>query len=348
MHRTRLIAVATLLASVACSPPNGDAGADAAAGAPATDTSEIAAEVNGVAITTDELDTWIKEDFFRSEASNPNSLYQLRDTALRRLVAERSLDAAASQAGVSPERLIADKVASLGAVTDAETLEFFEANKSRVGSGEFEGLEEQIREFLTTQREAQARSEIEKEANVVVHLEPPRITVAADGPTRGPADAPITIVEFSDFQCPYCRRVIPTLQQIEERYPEQIRIVFRNFPLANHSRAKPAAEAALCAHEQDQFWAYHDKLFENSRALSGDDFKRYAGDLDLDVAAFEACLDESRFTAQVETDLRDARDAGVTGTPAFFVNGVMLSGAKPASDFFRTIDAELERLKEGA
>ena len=353
MHRTRLIAVAAVLASVSCSAPSdgGDpeAATPGAASAPAlADGSDIVAEVNGVAITTDELDAWIKEDLFRKQASNPNSLYELRDAALRRLVAERSIEALATEAGVSVDRLIADKVASRGPVTDEETLEFFEENKSRLGNGDYETVEDQVRQFLTTQRDAQARSDLEGNASVVVHLQPPRVEVAADGPARGPADAPVTIIEFSDFQCPYCRRVIPTLEQIEERYPEQVRIVYRNFPLGNHSRAKPAAEAALCANEQDQFWAYHDKLFENTRALSDDDLKRYASELELDVAAFETCIGESRFVDQVDADFRDGRAAGVTGTPAFFVNGVMLSGARPASDFFRTIDAELERLKDGA
>ena len=158
----------------------------------------------------------------------------------------------------------------------------------------------------------------------------------------------MTIVEFSDFQCPYCSRVLPTLTQVMERYPEDVRIVYRNFPLPSHQRASAAAEAALCAQEQGKFWAYHDKLFENSRALSDDQLKDHAKKLELDVPAFEQCQSEERFEEQIQNDVREARAAGVTGTPAFFVNGVLLSGARPAADFYRTIDAELERLKPGA
>jgi protein-disulfide isomerase len=168
--------------------------------------------------------------------------------------------------------------------------------------------------------------------------------VPADGPSRGPEDAPITIVEFSDFQCPFCRRVLPTLEQVMEKYPGQVRVVYRNLPLRSHKRARPAAEAALCANDQGQFWPYHDMLFENTRQLSDEDLLRYAGEVGLDSDQFQACYDEQRFAQQVSDDMAAARAAGANGTPAFFVNGVLLSGAKPPADFFRVIDAELERL----
>ena len=126
-----------------------------------------------------------------------------------------------------------------------------------------------------------------------------------------------------------------------------MRVVYRNMPLRNHQRARPAAEAALCANEQGKFWAYHDRLFENTRKLGDEDLLRYAEELELDAAAFSKCYEEKRFAHQVETDMEDGARAGVSGTPAFFVNGIMVSGAKPAEDFFRIIDAELERLDAG-
>jgi protein-disulfide isomerase len=253
----------------------------------------------------------------------------------------------AEKAGISVEELVANKVAELGEVTDEETLAFYEENKGRLGTAEYDALKDQIRDFLTSQREGAARSQLKAGGDVVVFLEPPRVEVAPEGPSKGADDAPITIVEFSDFQCPYCKRVIPTLQEVMERYPDQVRLVFRNFPLGNHSRAKPAATAALCADRQDKFWAYHDRLFENARELSDEDLKRYATELELDIAAFEACLSDEAIAKQIEADFADGRAAGVTGTPAFFVNGVLLSGAKPSAAFFRTIDAELARLNKG-
>jgi len=123
-----------------------------------------------------------------------------------------------------------------------------------------------------------------------------------------------------------------------------VRVVYRNMTLGSHQRAKPAAEAALCADEQGKFWAYHDVLFENTRELDDEDLKKYAEEVGLDMAKFDECYGEGRFAEQVAKDTSEARAAGVSGTPAFFVNGVMLSGAKPPQDFFRLIDAELSRL----
>ena len=178
----------------------------------------------------------------------------------------------------------------------------------------------------------------------MLRLEPPRVVVAAEGPARGAAEgAPVTIIEFSDFQCPYCRKVVPTIQQVLARYPDQVRFVYRHFPLGSHGRARPAAEASMCADEQGKFWAFHDRLFQSPNALSDADLLRYAGELGLDQAAFTKCVEEGRFAAQVDRDLQAGREAGVTGTPAFFVNGVLISGSKPAEEFFELIDSELAR-----
>jgi len=132
------------------------------------------------------------------------------------------------------------------------------------------------------------------------------------------------------------------------KYPEQVRFVYRHFPLGSHPRARPAAEASLCADEQQKFWPFHDRVFQSPSALSDEDLLRYAGELGLDQAAFEKCFREDRFAAQVDRDLQAAREAGVTGTPAFFVNGVLLSGSKPAEEFFELIDSELARAAAGA
>jgi protein-disulfide isomerase len=181
-------------------------------------------------------------------------------------------------------------------------------------------------------------------------LEPPRVSVAAEGPSLGPADAPVTIIEFSDFQCPYCGRASNTVKQIHERYPKQVRIVYRHLPLDSiHPHARPAAEAAACANAQSRFWEFHDKIFANQRALSAPDLQRYAKEVGLDVAAFDQCVTERKFQALVDLDLKAANTAAAAagkrslGTPAFFVNGILVSGAKPAEEFYRLIDAELAR-----
>ena len=159
-------------------------------------------------------------------------------------------------------------------------------------------------------------------------LEPPRVTVAAEGPSLGPADAPVTIIEFSDFQCPYCGRAASTVKQIHERYPKQVRIVYRNLPLDSiHPNARPAAEAAACADAQGRFWEFHDRLFANQRALAPEDLQRYAKEIGLDMAAFDQCVKDRKSQAKVDGDLAAANEAASNagkrglGTPAFFVNG---------------------------
>ncbi len=317
--------------------PTSGAQATGGEGAPG----ELAAEVNGTPITTAELDQWIKDEWFAAAAASPSQLYELRSRSLDALVVERVLRAEAAKQGVSEEEVLRSRVE---AVTDEEVQAFYEERAERLGGATLEDAAPRIREFMTSRREGQAREALREAADVVVHLEAPRVAVLATGPAKGPENARVTIVEFSDFECPFCRRVIPTLDAILEKYPNDVRVVYRNMPLRNHARARPAAEAALCADDQGQFWAYHDRLFENTRKLGDEDLLRYAEELNLDKEAFSQCYEEKRFAHQVDADLQDGERAGVSGTPAFFVNGILLSGAKPAEDFFRVIDAELERL----
>ena len=174
-------------------------------------------------------------------------------------------------------------------------------------------------------------------------IEAPRQTVAAaNGAAKGPASAPIEIIEFSDFQCPFCQRANPTVTQVLNTYGDRIHFVYRHFPLGNHPNARPAAEASQCAAEQGKFWQYHDALFANPSKLADADLKQRAAELGLDTTRFNACVDTHKFKAQVDADMQAGEEAGVNGTPAFFVNGRMLSGAQPFDAFKRLIDEELE------
>lgn len=174
--------------------------------------------------------------------------------------------------------------------------------------------------------------------------EPSRVSVSADDdPSWGPADAPVTIVEFSDFQCPYCARVAPTIKQIKETYGDSVRIVYRDYPLPMHENAQKAAEAAECADDQGTFWEYHDMLFANQGALDAASLKRYAGELELNTAEFDSCLDSGKHADEVRKDMAEGSSYGVSGTPAFFVNGILVSGAQPFSAFQQIIDSELNK-----
>jgi protein-disulfide isomerase len=167
-----------------------------------------------------------------------------------------------------------------------------------------------------------------------------------DDAVEGDPDAPVTIVEFSDYECPFCARFYSqTLGQIREEYVEtgKVKIVFRDYPLPFHSQAQKAAEAAECAGEQDKYYEMHDKLFEDGVTGGVKAFKRYAEDIGLDTAEFDECLDSGRMAAEVQKDMAEGSAAGVQGTPAFFVNGQFISGAQPFSAFKSAIDAELAR-----
>ena len=167
--------------------------------------------------------------------------------------------------------------------------------------------------------------------------------IGHEHPRKGdPATAPVTIVEFSEFQCPYCSRVLPTVEKVMEEYGDKVAVVFRDFPLPMHKEAPKAAEAGHCANEQGKFWEMHDKLFENMRALQVDKLKSYAGELGLDQAKFDECLDSGRHAATVDASMKAGQAAGVRGTPAFFINGQFLNGAQPFENFKKIIDAELK------
>jgi protein-disulfide isomerase len=169
-----------------------------------------------------------------------------------------------------------------------------------------------------------------------------QVPVAADDPVKGKDDARVTIVQFAEYQCYYCNRVNPTLQQLVSDYPNDVRIVFKDFPLGGHSRAMPAAIAAHCAGEQGKYWEMNQVLLENQDALGDDDFVRHAKSVGVDAEPFKKCLGAGAYDAGIQADLEAGQAAGVSATPSFFVNGVFLSGAQPIEKFRAVIDRELK------
>jgi protein-disulfide isomerase len=169
--------------------------------------------------------------------------------------------------------------------------------------------------------------------------------VSDDGdPSIGSKDATVTIIEFSDFQCPFCERFyLQTFPQIKLEYIDtgKVRFVYRDFPLSFHAMAQKAAEAAECANEQEKFWEYHDKIFQNQASLSKDNLKLWAKQLGLDTTKFDSCLDTGKYQSEVQKDQKEGISLGVSGTPAFFINGKPLIGAQPFAAFKQLIDAEL-------
>ena len=165
-------------------------------------------------------------------------------------------------------------------------------------------------------------------------------------PAKGPANAPITIVEFSDFQCPFCSKVNPTIKQIETEYKGKVLFAFKHLPIKFHDKAQLAAEASMAAHEQGKFWEYHDKLFANPEGLDRASLERYAAELKLDLKKFTAALDSGKHKAQIDADLKLADESKTTSTPTFFVNGRRLVGTQPYDAFRMVIEQELAKKKK--
>ena len=325
--------------------------ASATPGEPAPDT--VVATYGNEKITFAQLNERLKEPLANMESEYAKQKQQLREQGLEGMITEKLVETEAKKRNLTEEQLIKAEVEDKAPVpSDAEVKKLYEqAEKGgQLPPGTtLEQVRPQIVSFLQQGKKrelAQAFfAKLRTDANVKVTLPKPpveRKEVAATGPSRGPQNAPITLVEFSDFQCPFCTRAVGTVEQVMKAYPDQVRLVFRQFPLEMHKEAPKAAEAALCANEQGKFWEYHDVLFQNQQALAVESLKTHAANLKLDTKKFNECLDSGKMAATVKADMEAGSKVGVTGTPAFFINGVMLSGAQPFEEFKKIIDEELQ------
>jgi protein-disulfide isomerase len=314
---------------------------------------DVVATVGGTSITLAQVDDIALQQqttqFGNVKLSQ--ALYLARRAALDELVGNALIAREASARGVERDALVTQEVTSkVTAPPDTEVDAWYQSNKDRLRGATLESVRPAIRAYLVQERTQAARDafldRLKAKTTVTVSLEPPRhVLGASDSPAKGPSNAPVEIVEFSDFQCPYCLAANPTVKRVLDSYGERVRFVYRNYPLPNHPQARPAAEAAQCANAQGRFWPYHDRLFADPSKLSDADLKRAAAELGLDTARFNACLDSHQFKGVVDTDLQAGQDAGVTGTPAFFINGRELTGAQPFETFQRIIEEELQLKK---
>ncbi len=317
------------------------AGDDAVRGG--TDADPMVARIDSLEITLSEVDGAIKDALFEEQfgGNYRSRLYDTRRQTLDELIDAHLLAEAADAANVSEAEWLATQVALLPPIDDEDVSQFFEANRERIGDGvTLDEMSERIRRHLVRLQEAQLVVGLRSGRTIEIALQRERIEVEAIGHTRGPEDARVTIVEFSDYQCPFCARAEPTLQTLLERYPNDVRLVYRHLPLDFHPDAFGAAQAAICADAQGRFWDFHALLFANQKKLGGEDLLGYAALLELDAAAFTACLDAPGTAEQIHRDIAAAQAAGATGTPAFFVNGVFISGAQPIEVFEAMLAAE--------
>ena len=275
--------------------------------------------------------------------------FEVRSRFLESLLSDRLLDLEASTRGVSREELLKDEVASkVQDPSDAAVLGYYNKNKKRYGAKEMEKVKPQIVSILRSQslgtlQRTYVRS-LRKKHGVRILLEPPRVQVTQDDDAaKGPETAAVTIVEFSDYQCPYCSRAETTITAVMEKYDGQIRLVYRDYPLSFHKNAQKAAEASECAEEQGKFWEMHAAMFANQSKLTLPQLIETAGTIGLDAAGFKTCLESGKYAQEVKKDFADGKSYGVTGTPTFFINGIMMVGAKNVDAFSAIIDQELDR-----
>ena len=303
------------------------------------------AKYNDVIITMKDVDAKISAQLKQFEKQK----LELRQQAAEQIALEALAKAEAAKVGQTDEQWVKAQLESkLPAPSDADILKVFEENKARMPPGStVESMREQIIGFLQKDKGREIAmklfDELKAKSNYQLLLEEPRVVVEAKGPARGPEGAKITIVEFSDFECPFCSKAEDSVNQVMEKYAGKVRLVFRHFPLSFHPHAPKAAEAAACAADQGKFWEMHKQLFANQKALSIDELKQHAAAVGLEKGKFDECLDSGKNKALVEADTKACSDVGVTGTPAFFINGKLLSGALPASEFEKVIDAELKK-----
>lgn len=322
--------------------------------ASAQNPSEVGGRVGDRTFTIQQLDERWRELDPTQHAQATDLLYEGRRAALDDIIANLVLEKAAAAKGIPvPEYLEAETQARLTPVTDNAVAAFYAENRGQMQGRPLEAMSGAIRQFLEERAVEDARNRLIAELrsadpSISVLLEPPRrpVQIADTDPVLGPASAPVTIVEYSDFQCPFCARVAPTLKQLRETYGDRIRIVWKDFPLTQiHPQAFKASEAGWCADEQDKYWEYHDRLFENQQALTDADLKRHAASLGLDARRFDECLDSSRHAERVRAGLGEGARLGITSTPTLFINGRTVAGAQPYEVFSRIIDEELARAR---
>lgn len=308
----------------------------------------VVAEYNGKTVKASEAFASIKTRLFDLE----EELYRTKETAINEYVEQRLLEAEAKKQNMSIEQLL-DKETGGGAAAEVsdKDIEGFLSSKG-LSLKDPRIRKDDVKDYLKYRQKFEKRqvyvAKLRQTSNVKLAIkepESPKLSPMVDGfPTWGNAKAPVTIVEFSDFQCPFCSRAVPALERIKKEYgPDKVRIVFRDMPLPSHDRAVPASNAAHCANEQGKFWEMHDVLFENQTKLADADLKGYAKKVGLDEAKYSACFDAKKFQGDIDKSRAEAEKLGISATPSFVINGTLLQGAQPFEKFKEKIDRALTK-----
>lgn len=310
--------------------------------------STTAAKLNGKAITYAEVTKGIEAELYEAEMK----VHELKMNKLRAIVLENLMNSHPKKKNLTNDQFLDQIIASKVTVEKTDIDKFIKARnipKEHVN----DQMKERIKGFLLREKKKEA---IDKWVNeqtakspVEVYLTKPTRPVfevqAGNSPFMGGSNAKVTIVEFSDFQCPFCAKGAEIVNELKKKYGNKIKVAFKNYPLPFHNHAQKAAEAGLCVHEQkkEAFWKMHDLMFADQAGLSEEGLKDKAGKAGVDVSKFTACLTSGKYAAQVKADMEEGKKVGVKSTPTFFVNGKMVNGAHPVEVFSEIIDEDLAK-----
>lgn len=310
----------------------------------------VLATIGNEQITLGDVEKRAGRDLERIEINYHQLRSMIVQAALDSMLRERTIEDEAKKQGKSLDELITAEAGVSINPSQADIAAWYKANPDRTGGRPLETVSAQIADLLRSENRQAAADKlvarINKERNVKVNFEPYRLSFDnGSSPSMGKDNAPVTLVEFSDFQCPFCHRFAPVLQQVRNKYGDKVKIVYRQYPIPSlHPFAFKAAEASLCANDQGKFWEMHDAMFGEQNKLGVADLKDRAVRLGMDGKKFDSCLDTGRYTEQVQKDMSDGAKVGVTGTPAVFINGFELKGgAVPFETVAAAIDKELSR-----
>jgi protein-disulfide isomerase len=339
-----------LLLSVGCMVPALGAQSSAANAAPA------AGSTQGEALAVFDGQPIYQQDLPAADQVQLDKMmqqvYSVQVRALRAAMEHRLVETEAKRQGKSPEELFKSEVLTkVNEPTDEQVKAYYEVRREQIKQP-LEKVQESIRGTLKNTATQKAETiyvqnlmqKALNDASLVLLVKPPKTDVTVDPlRMRGDAKAPVTIVEFSDYSCPFCRAAESTMNELLAKYPVNVKVSYRDFPLRElHPEAQQAAEASRCAGEQGKFWEYHDALFANPKKHAAEDLVADAHALQLDQAKFDACMTSQRYRAQVDQDVLLGSRAGVVSTPGFFINGKFVSGAQPVAVFEKIIEDDLK------
>lgn len=306
--------------------------------------SQILATVDGEKITNEEVLNLAKQRMVKIESQ----IYDIKRSVIEELIDQKLLNKEAKKKSKTVSDLFNEVQNKAGNVTEDEARAIFELQKNRQFKGQtFDDVKKNLMAQLLQQKRQLAVNDylegLRQNATVQINLKRPRFDVSTDDdPAIGKKNAPVVLVEFSEFQCPFCKKARPVIDKILNTYGDKVYYVFRDFPLSFHKQAKGAANAANCAGDQGKYWDYSRELWTTQGSHTEEELPRLAKKLKLNMDEFEKCVEGKKYYDEIESDLNDGSDAGVSGTPAYFINGVFLSGAQPFERFKELIDEELK------